>query len=97
MSHGLPNRTAILLTCAGLAAFIGSVGHWAARGPEGRAFDTHLQVVLPAPAGLAMAFGDRYLAADLATTRALVAATDLQGNAEKALFARLLEEALTLN
>ncbi|MFA9459358.1 hypothetical protein [Thiohalorhabdus methylotrophus] len=54
-------------------------------------------MVPPAPVALALAFGDRYLASDLAALRALVAASNMEGDAEEALFASMLELALTLN
>jgi len=44
-----------------------------------------------------MSFGDRFLASDLAAIRSTVAATNLGGPEEKAMFAQLMEQALLLN
>lgn len=92
-----PPLLAGVLILGGVAAFIAGSAHWALAGPPKRAFDVQIQAVPPPPAAVAMAFGDPYLAADLATVKALVSAANLAGKEEKAALARLLDLTLILN
>lgn len=92
-----PPALAVVLLVTGAIAFSAGSGYWARSTPEGHDLDPELRVVPPPSTALAMAFGDRYLAADLAAARAMVAGSQLEGEGEKALFARLLDLANRLN
>lgn len=92
-----PPLPAIALVAAGLVAFFAGTFHWAERPYRDQSEARELRTVPPPPAAVAMAFGDPYLAADLAAVRAAVAMDDLEGEADKTHLARLLELSLSLN
>lgn len=97
MSRIRPPRVAVLLLLGGALAFAASSTHWDTGRQKDQAFEPRIKVVPPPPAALALAFGDRFLASDLATVRAMVAASNLEDEPEKTQFARLLETGLALN
>jgi len=97
MSLIRPPLAALGLLFAGTLLFTAGNAHWALRPVEGHSFNATIRTVPPPPVAVAMAFGDRYLAADLATIHAFVAADDLTRDAQKAQLARLLSVSIELN
>lgn len=94
-----PQRGRVLrgaLFLLGLTSFLGGRAYLDRQDPEKTDLLPGFEVVLPVPGALALTMGDGHLAANLAVIRALVGAGHLEGPEEKAAFARLLENSLTL-
>jgi len=87
----------VLLMAAGTAGFLAGSSQWALKSPEGQDLQPQIRLVPPPATALALAFGDRYLAGDLAGARAMIAASTLESASDEAPFARLLDLSSQLN
>lgn len=80
----------------GLALFLGGQTILVPEARKGTPFEAGVEVVLPVPGALALSLGDSHLAANMGIMRALVAANHMDTPQERAMFARLMENGLTL-
>ncbi|MFP4561477.1 MAG: hypothetical protein ACLFQ3_09145 [Thiohalorhabdus sp.] len=93
-----PSLVGLILVLAGAGVFLGTSPLLKRIGAqEPKAWDPELSVVLPPSLATAMAGGDPFLAANLQVIRGKVVANRLEGDTEKALFARLLANASRMN
>lgn len=96
MPEVLRRAMATLTLLAGLLLFVGGRAYLDQTEPGDSGLQFVPRMVLPVPGALGLAMGDAHLAANLGIIRSMVAATHIESPQERATFARLLENSLTL-